>query len=50
VVDMTGQTRITLPVTEGVNHESVSALPAGIYVVRMTGSGTPARNFRFIKQ
>jgi hypothetical protein len=50
VVDMTGQTRITLPLTEGVNHESVSALPAGIYVVRMTGSGTPARNFRFIKQ
>jgi hypothetical protein len=48
--DMQGRNYISLKLTNGKNQIIVTALPAGVYICRFSGTGLNTRYFRVVKQ
>ena len=50
IIDMKGQILFSWKLFEGNNQQSLKELPAGIYFLRLSGSGLYAEHIRIIKQ
>jgi hypothetical protein len=50
IIDMKGQILFSWKLFEGNNQQSLKDLPAGIYFLRLSGSGLYAEHIRIIKQ
>jgi hypothetical protein len=50
IIDMKGQIHSTWKLLAGDSQVIITALPSGVYFLRLTGSGMAARHTRLVKQ